>query len=910
MAFLVMQREGHTLQYDLAKTITLGRGSQSEILIPSAKASRQHARILVQNGIYTLQDLDSSNGTYLNDARVQSQLLTHGDIIRIGNVTLTFLEHINDPLLGRRLGHYHILQQIGQGGMGTIYRANQVGLNREVALKVMKKELAETPGFVDDFFREARLSGNLEHPNMIHVYDADKDGGYYYLSMEFVRGETLSDRLDRLGRIPPMELAQICAAVCDGLAYAHGHQITHQDIKPQNIMITDTGVIKIADLGLAKVMQYGEDQSPDRPAMGTPLYIPPEVIRKSPPDSRSDLYSLAATMYHLLTGEPPYMADKVREIVRMHLEEPVPDPRAIVEEIPEDLSKLVMQAMSKDPARRPATATDFASLLREISNKPQPQVNAPEGKGKAASVRRKTADTVKRVHQDTARTKIQPPKPKSIASTLALVGLLVVAAAALVWLLVIRILPSDEQKRKAAALEPEPTVIEPAPVVEVPAVVKEAPEDQELGAWKILRQEIQTLVEADSFAEASVILENRRSGFKSASVLALVSSAEKMIESARQNRAQDLLNQLQRGSENAQNSMAMQHGLMDILSQYSDTPAAGVAETRLVAIASGQMTDYFALLNKIRSDLQNMQCRGALDKASQARESAKGLVGADAYEQLYELVAAACEAKAKLDEVLDTGVIWQPKGKAEGTLKLVTTEQGQLLQWSDGGDPETVTWQQLAPTLWLDWVVTQENVSVPACLGFSLLSMVRQDMDSAALWLKELDDRNGGMTELELQALMHERLIVAEVSEPAAWKLNPSDQWVIDAETKQILGLDSGARAQWRSALWKGDNICLSFAVDQGTVRIRMSPQCPLAVECSKNGIVLVQADGSRQKLDTETPIKLIRLSLMDMNLEIEADSQPLGAVMLKEPVKWILPEFEVVAAPMSLDGLLIIAGP
>ncbi len=365
MARLVMEREGRTQEYELADETTIGRSSGNTIRVPTGKASRQHARILRDNGGFTIEDLKSSNGTLVNDKKIAAKTrLASGDIIRIGDAQFHFIDKVEDPLIGTHLDKYHILERLGAGGMGSVYRAKQVSLGRDVAIKVMRPDLLDKPGFADNFRREAQLAASLQHPNIIGIYDFGRENDVCFFSMEFVDGENLMDRLQRAQVLPAEEVMAFAAQVVAALDYAHGKRILHQDIKPQNLMVDRAGRIKIADFGLARMMQYGENAT--GPTMGTPQYVPPEVVRRSPPDPRSDIYSLAATMFHLLTGRPPYNAGNASEIVRRHLEDPVPDPRSVRADVPDALAELVMRGLSKDPARRPATAAEFRQTLEEL----------------------------------------------------------------------------------------------------------------------------------------------------------------------------------------------------------------------------------------------------------------------------------------------------------------------------------------------------------------------------------------------------------------------------------------------------------------------------------------------------------------------------------------------------------------
>ena len=210
---------------------------------------------------------------------------------------------VNDD--GKRLGKYLLKTKLGQGGMGTVYLAIDTRLKRNVALKVLPKEMAADEAAVKRFLREARVAARLNHPNVVAVYDVDRQRGFCFLVMELVDGRTASELL-REGPLSWTEATRLVADACRGLVAAHEAGLVHRDIKPSNIMRTNDGLVKLADFGLAKVM---DDPGPAKnpltqsgTILGTPHYMSPEQCRGEPVDARSDLYSLGATYYTLLAG--------------------------------------------------------------------------------------------------------------------------------------------------------------------------------------------------------------------------------------------------------------------------------------------------------------------------------------------------------------------------------------------------------------------------------------------------------------------------------------------------------------------------------------------------------------------------------------------------------------------------------
>ena len=275
----------------------------------------------------------------------------------------------------QRIAGYEVLEMVGKGGMGEVYRARQVSMERIVALKVLSAKLAKRdPSFAQQFIDEARAAGRLNHPNIIAVHDVGRttlDGEEVdYFSMEFVDGETVKDVIVRQGVCPLALTAQVMQAMTEALVYAESQGVVHRDIKPDNIMITSTGAVKLADLGLAQ--QVGSDEgeiNPDpkaRKVMGTPMYMSPEQARGLATGHASDQYSLGATLFHMLTGQPPFSAPDSKGLMKAHVLEPVPNPRAASAEVPEGWSQLCMRLMAKDPAERFATATDLRFAIKAV----------------------------------------------------------------------------------------------------------------------------------------------------------------------------------------------------------------------------------------------------------------------------------------------------------------------------------------------------------------------------------------------------------------------------------------------------------------------------------------------------------------------------------------------------------------
>ena len=265
-----------------------------------------------------------------------------------------------------RLGKFKVVQVLGKGAMGKVFRAVDTTLDRQVALKVLtlsQKQDHEVQRSVERFFTEARSAARLDHPHIVRIYEITQVKQYHCIAMELVEGGNLEDLVKQAGPLEPARACSLAADAADALEYAHRCGVIHRDVKPANLMLSGNGRCKLADFGLARLAEQALQEAGGG-AVGTPLYVAPEVIAGQPGGPMADLYSLGATLFFLLTGRPPYLAQTRRDVLNMHLRSPVPDPREYRKDLPDAVVDMVRQAMAKAPESRYGSAAAFAAILR------------------------------------------------------------------------------------------------------------------------------------------------------------------------------------------------------------------------------------------------------------------------------------------------------------------------------------------------------------------------------------------------------------------------------------------------------------------------------------------------------------------------------------------------------------------
>ena len=263
---------------------------------------------------------------------------------------------------------YEILKTIGEGGMANVYLAHDTILDRDVAIKVLRGDLANDDKFVRRFQREALSASSLSHPNIVEIYDVGEDDGDYFIVMEYVPGKNLKQLLKRRGSLTVEEVVDIMLQITSAMSVAHDNLIIHRDLKPQNILIMDDGGVKITDFGIAMALNATQ-LTQTNSAMGSVHYFPPEQANGKGATLKSDVYSLGIMMYELLTGELPFRGDNAVEIALKHLKEPIPSIRDTHPLIPQSVENVIIKATAKNPKNRYANANEMHEDLKTVLNR-------------------------------------------------------------------------------------------------------------------------------------------------------------------------------------------------------------------------------------------------------------------------------------------------------------------------------------------------------------------------------------------------------------------------------------------------------------------------------------------------------------------------------------------------------------
>jgi len=413
-----------------------------------------------------------------------------------------------------KIGVYEIIQEIGRGGMGIVYKAHDPRLKRTVALKMLPPELTFDRSFVERFLAEARSAAALEHPNVVTIHGADEDQGRYFFVMQYIDGCSLADLLERRGLLDLDEALPILEQVAAALDYAHDHGFIHRDVKPANILLSADGRggwnAKVTDFGIARAVE-GTRLTATGAMVGTPEYMSPEQAQGQPVDRRSDIYSLGIVAYEMLTGRPPFRAERDTEsaisVVLKHVQEVPAEPLMYNPALPPHVNYAIMKALQKTPSERFATARDFVrALAGEVQVGPQTIVVSPPS--------RPVSDTPTVV---TAPPLSEVVRPRSNWLVPAVVISLAILGAALLIAGVLRKSrpPSPSGMAVSVSQEPFPAPVNPVPpsTVAVPTVVG-LPQDQarQRLANRGLQWNVQERVHSSTVPDGHIISQNPNEG--------------------------------------------------------------------------------------------------------------------------------------------------------------------------------------------------------------------------------------------------------------------------------------------------------------------------------------------------------------------------------------------------------------
>jgi serine/threonine protein kinase len=383
--------KGERITLSGLKEYVAGRDSKAFIEIEDRLVSRRHFRIGATPTVFFLEDLESANGTFLNGIRIaRKKRLNAGDRIQIGETRLTFLtDTIQDPLTGKTISGFEVLECVGRGGMGTVYKARQLSLDRFVALKVLSRHLVTDNRFAEIFHREARAAGQINHPSIVQVYDVDTvqldDEDVTFFAMEYMPGGSVEDLINKEKQLDVTRALQITLDVSRGLQFAEKHGLVHRDIKPGNLMIGDTGEVKIVDLGIARRVESGSKASQEEGVSGSPHYISPEQARGRDIDSGADMYSLGISLYHMLAGRPPFLATTAKELLIKHVKVPPPPISEFRPNLPGPVVGLIERMIKKDRGERFSDGNDLVvnvdAVLRSLDGESGPATHlSPQAK--------------------------------------------------------------------------------------------------------------------------------------------------------------------------------------------------------------------------------------------------------------------------------------------------------------------------------------------------------------------------------------------------------------------------------------------------------------------------------------------------------------------------------------------------
>ena len=402
-------------------------------------------RLVVEQGLATTDEVQAcltaaKHTTEGEDRRDQSlaQILLDKEFITKRQLA-RLKERIEAERSGQQIPGFKIEVKLGSGAMATVYRARQLSLNRSVAIKVLPKQHSQNPQFIERFFAEGRAAAQLNHPNIVQAFDVGRAGDVYYFVMEYVEGRTVHDDIVKHKRYAESEALDIVIQVAEALEHAHSKGLIHRDIKPKNLMISKEGVVKVADMGLARAISDKDAAEAEKgKAFGTPYYISPEQIRGevdiAPP---ADIYSLGATLYHMVTGSVPFEGKNPTSVMHKHLKADLVPPDHVNPKLSAGISEVIEMMMAKKPGARYRNCTDLLVDLRALRRNETPplahrEINAVDELAQLAAAE---ASAPAELPIDSSSPSAKPPIADLLVEPLflVLVGMFLISLALNLW---------------------------------------------------------------------------------------------------------------------------------------------------------------------------------------------------------------------------------------------------------------------------------------------------------------------------------------------------------------------------------------------------------------------------------------------------------------------------------------------
>lgn len=352
----------------LKELTTIGTLASCDVQVLDNRAGPVHCQIRRTGALLTIADLGGPGGTLVNGEAITDRLLQFGDLLRVGDTEFTLEADTNERGLSDLVPGYEVLDKLGEGGMGYVFRARHLADGHLVALKVLAPRFTARPRHVEQFHREAEIARAANHPNVVAVTDVGAVDKIHYFAMELLEGETCLRRLERDGPYAVADVVRIGRSTARALHHLHQRRLLHRDIKPDNLMLCNDGTLRVTDLGIAADLDRLATEGTRGRIVGTPHYLAPEVAAGEEPDGRADLYSLGCTLFHLLAGDTPFRDGSPAEIIAAHVRDPIPAVDDVRPEVPRSLAAVIERLMAKDREDRFADAGHVVELFAALED--------------------------------------------------------------------------------------------------------------------------------------------------------------------------------------------------------------------------------------------------------------------------------------------------------------------------------------------------------------------------------------------------------------------------------------------------------------------------------------------------------------------------------------------------------------